>query len=163
MRLGSSLRLGRLTAVEADDTHLPRLVGCVRGCLDYFARAEHERSAERVAQERLSEALADETRQLFLLQDARGEDVGLLDLALEHPAPDEATLALLVLSRARRGHGLGREVAEAVFDALAQAGYSRVRLGVAPGEDGAAEFWAAIGMWECGEDDGVRLFERPLA
>ena len=74
----------------------------------------------------------------------------------------EATVALLVLGQRRRGLGLGREVAEALFCELAEAGFERVRLGVSRGEADAARFWRAVGMWPCGVEEGVRLFERPL-
>ena len=146
----------------AGERDLPRLTSCVRACRDYFSRASHERSAERIAAQLLSDALADASRRLFLLEDEQREPLGLLDLALDAPVPGEATLALLVLLPHRRGLGLGRETAQAFFAALAEAGYRRVRLGVARGESEAAHFWAALGMWECGEDGGVRLFEMPL-
>jgi ribosomal protein S18 acetylase RimI-like enzyme len=160
--LGRRLPLGRLRAVQADEACLSRLAGCVRDCRDYFARAARGDSAERVAAELLSDALADPARRLFLLEDDTAQVVGLLDLALDAPEPGEATLALLVLAPRRRGLGLGREAAEGACAALACAGYRRLRLGVARGESQAAHFWAAVGMWECGEDGGVRLFERPL-
>jgi GNAT superfamily N-acetyltransferase len=150
-------------ATLADERALPRLTACVRACADYFARTSGERSPERIAAQLLADALADPSRRLYLLEDdSRGEARGLLDLALDAPVPGEATVALLLLAPHRRGLGLGREAAEACFAALADAGYRRVRLGVARGESEAAHFWAALGLWECGEDDGVRLFEKPL-
>jgi len=151
-------------ALLADERALPRLTACVRACGDYFSRTTGERALQGVAARLLSDALADPSRRLYLLQNDDGsEPWGLLDLALDTPVPREATLALLVLVPHRRGLGLGRETAEAFFAALADAGYLRVRLGVARGESEAAHFWAALGMWECGEDGGVRLFEMPLS
>jgi ribosomal protein S18 acetylase RimI-like enzyme len=161
-RLGQRLLLGRLIARRAGANSLPRVAEGLRGAVDYFERTEHERSPERLATRLLAEALADAARRLFVLEDEKKQPVGLLDLALDTPCPREATVALLVLSRQRRGLGLGREVAETLFDALGEAGYERVRLGVAPGEREAADFWNAVGMWPCGEEGGVRLFERPL-
>jgi len=160
--LGRRLPLGRLGAVQVDEACLPRLAGCVRDCGDYFARAVRGDSTDRVAAELLSDALGDPARRLFLLEDEAAHAVGLLDLALDAPEPGEVTLALLVLAPHRRGLGLGREAAEGACAALACAGYRRLRLGVARGESQAAHFWSAVGMWECGEDGGVRLFERPL-
>ena len=161
-RLPGRLCVGGLTAVLADEGALTRVAACVRGAADYFRRADHDRSPDRIAAEALAEALADDQRLLFVLEDAASEPVGLLDLALDAPAPQEVTIALLGLARHRRGLGLGREVVEGLFAALDAAGFERVRLGVAPGEAQAAGFWAAVGMWPCGEDGGVRLFERPL-
>ena len=161
-RAEAPLPLGRLLAIPAGESSLARIGRCVEGAADYFRRNHSERQAVRVAAELLSDALADPSRRLFVLEDAEGDPAGLLDLALDAPVPREATVALLVLDRRRRGLGLGREVAEALFAELADAGFERVRLGVAPGEDDAARFWRAVGMWPCGEEEGVHLFERPL-
>lgn len=161
-RLDATLPLGQLSAVPAGEESLARVGSCVALASDYFRRNHSERRSDRLAAELLSEALADPSRRLFVLVDAEGASAGLLDLALDAPAPGEATVALLVLDRRRRGQGLGREVAESLFAALADAGFERVRLGVAPGEADAARFWRAVGMWPAGEDEGVRLFERPL-
>ena len=162
-RLRAPLALGRLVAMPAgEDTPLERVGACVEGAFDYFRRNHREHRGERLAAELLSEALSDDLRRLFVLEDAAGTPAGLLDLALDSPGPGEATVALLVLDQRRRGLGLGREVAEALFAELADAGFDRVRLGVAPGENDAARFWRAVGMWPCGVEQGVRLFERPL-
>lgn len=158
----SRLPLGPLVALRADDAALERVTACARLASDYFQRAWRERSAERVAARLLGEALADASRRLFVLEDAEHAPVGLLDLALNSPGPGEATVALLVLDRGVRRRGLGREVVECLFAALAEAGFDRVQLGVAPGERDAARFWSAVGMWPAGVDEGVRLFERPL-
>lgn len=161
-RSASRFPLGRLVAVRADDSAFPKIVACVRGAFDYFRRTSRERSAQRLAADRLAEALADTTRRLFVLEDAAGVPAGLLELALGTPHPSDVTVALLLIDQKLRGQGLGREVAEALYATLARAGFCRMRLGVARGEDEAAHFWASVGMWECGNDDGVRLFERPL-
>ena len=162
MRPGLKLPLGRFLAVPASEGSLARITACVRLSLDYFRRTEQERSPDRLALNRLGDVLADPTRRLYLLEDGGEDPAGLLDLALDTPEPGAVTLALLVLARTRRGRGEGREIAEAAFDLLARAGYRRLHLGVAPGEDQAARFWVAVGLWERGEEDGVRLFERPL-
>ncbi len=156
------LPLGQLLAVPATEASLERVGRCVEAASDYFRRNYAERRAGRLAAELLSEALADPSRRLFVLEDVEGAPAGLLDLALNAPAPREATVALLVLDRRRRGLGLGREVVEALFAELADAGFDRVRLGVAPREADAARFWRAVGMWPCGVEEGVRMFERPL-
>ena len=161
-RLAEPLALGSLTAVPAGEDSLPRVAACVRGALDYFRRAGGEISPDRLAADQLAEALADDSRRLFVLEDEGHQPVGLLELVLDTPGPQEATVALLVLSQRRRGLGLGREVAQALFATLADQGCQRVRLGVARGELDAARFWAAVGMWPSGEEGGVRLFERPL-
>ncbi|MGC4122714.1 MAG: GNAT family N-acetyltransferase [Myxococcales bacterium] len=161
-RLDAPLPLGRLLAVPAGDASLPRVGACIEAAVDYFRRNYAERQVGRLAAELLSDALADPSRRLFVLEDAQGAPAGLLDLALDAPEPREATLALLVLDRRLRGRGLGREVAEALFAELAAAGFDRVRLGVAPGESDANRFWRAMGMWPCGVEEGVRLFELPL-
>ncbi|MBI5548461.1 MAG: GNAT family N-acetyltransferase [Deltaproteobacteria bacterium] len=161
-RLGKRLPLGQLVAVLADEASFEQVTTGVRGALDYFQRTERDGSAAHIAAERLGEALADPSRQLYVLEDPAKGPVGMLDLALNAPTPGEATLALLVLDQRRRGQGIGREIVETLFAALAAAGFERVRLGVAPGETQAAHFWSAVGMWPCGEDRGVKLFERPL-
>ncbi|HEY3448064.1 MAG TPA: GNAT family N-acetyltransferase [Myxococcales bacterium] len=161
-RLDSPLPLGQLVAIPAGEDSLARVGSCVEGASDYFRRNHAQRHAERLAAELLSDALADPARRLFVLEDAEGAPAGLLDLALDAPGPREATVALLVLDRRHRGLGLGREVVESLFAELADQGFERVRLGVAPGEADAARFWRAVGMWPCGVEEGVRLFERPL-
>ncbi|MFN7131737.1 MAG: GNAT family N-acetyltransferase [Myxococcales bacterium] len=133
----------------------------MREAADYFRRSEGRVAPEEWAADHVGEALADEQRRLFVLA-APDRDVGLLELALDVPAPQEATVVLLVFAAAVRGRGLGRVVASALFSALASEGFDTVRLGVARRERGAAEFWAAVGLSETGSEPGVRLFERSL-
>jgi GNAT superfamily N-acetyltransferase len=162
LSLDRGLVFGSLAAIRVDDARLPSVVSCVRACRDYFARTSPRRSMESIAEHLAWDALADPLRRLFVIEEARGIPIGLLDLALDIPVPDEATVRLLVLEPGHRGLGFGREIAEGTFWALGRAGYKRVRLGVARGESEAAHFWASIGLWEYGEEDGVRLFEKPL-
>lgn len=156
------MTLGPLRAVPASLGDEPRIAACVAAASDYFLRSEGRVAPDEWASDHIGEALADELRRLHLLLDDDDAPVGLLELALDTPVPGEATVVLLVLARARRGRGLGRRVAEALFHELRRAGFERVCLGVAKRERGAAEFWETLGMIEAGSEPGVRLFEREL-
>ncbi len=164
-RLAGQLALGNLIALPARESSLAAVERCVKGAADYFKRTEGARPAKELAAERLFDALADDQRRLFVVarNDEAKSPVGILDLAMDTPHRGEVTLALLAIVQSERGKGVGREVAEALFGVLAAQGYQTVKLGVAPGEDGAAAFWSSLGMWEQGEDEGVRLFELGLA
>lgn len=163
-RLARRLSLGRFAAVPAGSGSLTELEACVRGAADYFRRTGRREEPARVAGDRLAEALADGKRRLFVLrpEEGVGEPSGLLELALDSPHRGEVTLVLLLLSRGLRRRGLGGEIARALFPRLAQAGFSRLHLGVAEGESGAAAFWESLGMWPSGRSGGVRLYELPL-
>jgi ribosomal protein S18 acetylase RimI-like enzyme len=160
--LASPLWLGSLQATAAGEDALGAVETCVRGALDYFRRADGARPPERIALDRLSEALCDGARRLFLLSPAQGGPCGLLELALDTPAPGEVTLSLLVLARGARRRGLGGELVRDLVDLLRRRGYHTLRLGVASGEESAARFWESVGLLESGQSQGVRLFELAL-
>ncbi len=160
--LGSHLELGSLLACAAGESALASVERCVGEALDYFRRADGSAPASRIALDRLSEALADDTRRLFVLSPADEPPCGLLELALDCPEPGEITLALLVLARAARGRGLGRELCRDLFSLLRERGYRTLRLGVAADADAAARFWSSVGLSEHGQARGVRLFELAL-
>ncbi len=88
--------------------------------------------------------------------------VGLIDLVLDHPGRDEATVALLAIVPEARRQGLATRAAEILFARLKSRGCRTVRLGVRRGALGAAEFWASLGMVESGRDGPVRQFVRAL-
>jgi ribosomal protein S18 acetylase RimI-like enzyme len=162
-RPAAQLRLGGFTARLADDSQLAAVEACVRGAFDYFRRVEGPRPPPLIAAEHLFETQADPSRRLYLLSGRTGgPPLGMLELALGTPEPHDCTLVLLVLAESLRHRGLGREIASALFDKLAACGYRCVRLGVARWDRRAAEFWSSLGMWECGRQEGFRLFELRL-
>jgi len=162
VELQSPMQLGPLRATAAGEDAAAAVEGCVRAALDYFRRADGSGSPERIAHDRLAEALADDTRRLFLLAPGDAAPCGLLELALDWPEPGEVTLALLVLAGSERGRGLGRELMRDLLALLRYSGYRTLRLGVAPGEEAAARFWSSLGLSEYGPSKGVRLFELSL-
>ncbi len=160
--LQSSLQLGPLRATAAGENAAAAVEYCVRAALDYFRRTDGSSTPERIAHDRLAEALADDARRLFVLTPPDGPPCGLLDLALDWPEPGEVTLALLVLAHQERGRGLGREVVGDLIALLRNSGYRTLRLGVAPGEEAAARFWSSVGLSVYGRSKGVHLFELSL-
>jgi GNAT superfamily N-acetyltransferase len=110
----------------------------------------------------MAAAAADDRARLFVLVLPSAEPAGILELLLDHPCPFEVTVVLLLLARRQRGQGLGREIVEALLDRLPRHGYRHLHLGVARGENGAARFWGALGMWESKASGGVRNFELAL-
>lgn len=161
-RLPRRIALGRCLALPADDASASLFERCAREGEDYIRRTDGACVASRWACDRISTAAADEHARLFVLVLPGAEPAGILELLLDHPFPGEVALVLLLLGRCRRGQGLGREIVEALIDRLPRHGYRHLHLGVARGEDGAARFWGALGMWESKASEGVRNFELAL-
>jgi ribosomal protein S18 acetylase RimI-like enzyme len=162
-RLESQLDLDALVAVPADEGSFETVVRCVREAADYFHRAHGATPPERIAADGLANAVADDRVHLYVLTDRSGEPAGLLEVAVDTPAPGEATIALLVLAQRLRAKGLGKKVARALLAHLREAGLDQVRLGVMQGETAAMEFWSSLGFWNGGTADGVTLFELALS
>ncbi|HCF58119.1 MAG TPA: hypothetical protein DFS52_09020 [Myxococcales bacterium] len=162
-RLESHLDLDALVGVPADEGSFDTIVHCVREAPDYFHRAHGATPAERLASDRLANAVADERVHLYVLTGLSGEAAGLLEVAVDTPAPGEATIVLLALAQRLRSKGLGTRVARALLSHLRQAGLGHVRLGVLQGETAAMEFWSSLGFWHGETADGVMLFELALS
>ena len=155
-----ALRAAGLRPLElADATGLQALL---ERCASYFRAAEGAPPAKHAALERLSDALGDPRTRLFGVAGNPGALRGILQLQLHEPSPDEVTVVLLLLEPAARRRGLGRELVGSVLGALAGAGARSAHLGVQDHEDGAAEFWRAMGFVEDGREEGVTRMVRAL-
>ncbi len=154
----------RLRAVLAGRADAAQIQACFMGAPDYFARTEGGEPEPDRAQRLLEDAEADDTRRIFVLVPrAGGPAVGVLDLYLHHPEPDTAHIGLLLFREACQGLGYGRETTSALEHALAQAGFTTLRLSVGDENPSARAFWERLGFAEVGRlDRRVAVFEKRI-
>jgi GNAT superfamily N-acetyltransferase len=155
----------RFLALPATRERTAGLQACLDGAPGYFERVEGGPAAPDAAARLLDEAEADPERQVLVLA-ARGggHALGVLDLYLHHPEPEVAHVALLLLREAAQGHGLGREVVEALSRALAGAGFTELRASVGDENPGARAFWQHVGFEPVGRlDRRVTIYALRLA
>lgn len=93
--------------------------------------------------------------------------VALLDLIEGYPTPDIAFIGFFMLDVTRQGQGLGSDMVEELCRALADRGFSAVRLGWVRGNEQATHFWHKNGFVETGATNvtdayTVVVAERPL-
>ena len=96
-----------------------------------------------------------------------GVSFALLDLIEGYPTPDIAFIGFFMLDVTRQGQGLGSDMVEELCRALADMGFSAVRLGWVRGNEQATHFWHKNGFVETGATNvtdayTVVVAERPL-
>jgi len=150
----------RIRSLPATRDRAADLQACLDGAPGYFAAVEGGPASPDAAARLVDEAEADPARRVALLAPrGGGQPLGVLDLYLHHPEPGVAHVGLLLLREAVQGHGLGREVVEALARALAAAGFAELRASVGDENPAAREFWERIGFAPAGRlDGGVTLY-----
>lgn len=173
----------RIRARLATPADAPALQAVMDAARDYFELTEGEPAARGAARALLEDAEADPERLVFLLwkvppsarperrprtagPESKGENTpaGFLDLHLHQPEPGVAHVGVLALRPEARGHGLGRELVDALAASLRDEGFAALRASVGDENPDARAFWEQVGFGEVGRlDDGVSVLERTLA
>ena len=83
--------------------------------------------------------------------------IGLLDLRLDFPEPQIATLGLLLVCEARQRQGFGSQAYRLIEGWLRQQGFSAVELHVAGQAFGVQQFWRRVGFEFTGQQRRVAL------
>ncbi len=154
----------RIRAAVAGPKDAAALQAVMDAARDYFELTEGAPAARDAARALLAEAEADEGRRVYLVSSARGGPaLGFLDLHLHQPEPGVAHVGVLALRPEARGHGLGRELVEALAAALRAEGFLALRASVGDENPGARAFWERLGFFEVGRiDGGVSVMERAI-
>jgi ribosomal protein S18 acetylase RimI-like enzyme len=154
----------RLRALPAGPGQAGAVQACLEGAADYFDRTEGRPAAPDAAADLLADAEADARRRvLVLVPRAGGPAAGVLDVLLGEPEPEVAHVVLLLLRRAFRGLGYGRETVAALEAALSERGFRAVRLSVLDENVEARLFWERAGYAQVGRlGRGVTVYEKAL-
>lgn len=155
----------RVQVVPAARAHAPGLQACLDASADYFLRTDGAPAPPGAALDLLAEAEADDARRVLVVCPPRAAApvLGLLDLHLHQPEPGVAHVGLLLLHRAARGRGLGREVVELLVRSLGGEGFSALRASVGDENPEALGFWERLGFEPAGRlDRGVTVLEKPV-
>ena len=83
--------------------------------------------------------------------------IGLLDLRLDFPEPQIATLGLLLVCEARQRQGFGSQAYRLIEGWLRQQGFSAVELHVAGQAFGVQQFWRRLGLEFTGQQRRMAL------
>jgi len=155
----------RVLARTATVEDAPLVQACLDAAPDYSWTTAGARAPADAALDLLRDAEADPERRVFLLSPpGGGTPFGVLDLYLHQPEPEVAHLALLLLRERSQGQGLGREVVEALTQALSTAGFAALRLSVTDENPGARAFWERLGFAPAGRlEQGVTVYEKRLS
>jgi ribosomal protein S18 acetylase RimI-like enzyme len=167
----SALRLStaRLRGEPAGPDAAPALQSVLDGAPTY-RRLEEAPAGPDAGADLVADAEADPDRRLLLLWPTAGAPgpwppgpAGVLDVQLHWPEPGAAHVRLLLLRESLHGRGLGREVAEALAEALRRDGYRALRLSATDENEPARRFWERTGFAPVGRlPDGVTVYQRSL-
>jgi GNAT superfamily N-acetyltransferase len=153
------LELATLTARTLDFADAPALQRLLRRCDDYFRAADGRAPSKHAALERIADAQGDDRARLWGFTAPGGAELlGLLELRLDEPGPEQATVVLLLLDPAARGRGHGRAIVEGLERALSEAGVAELHLGVQDHETVAHAFWSSLGFAPEGRARGVTRY-----
>ena len=82
----------------------------------------------------------------FVAEDDEGRLIGFLIGFLSQTDPEEAYIHFVGVAPEQRGSGIGRELYERVFAAVAESGRSRVRCVTSPATEGSVAFHESLGF-----------------
>ena len=126
-----------------------RIIRCLKGAKDYrLDFTEHKTSAE-WAEALLDEADIDPDRRLCLIENPAKEPVGVLELVRD--APEQITIALLVVHERARMSGIGKLAVTMLAQYFESEGITELALGVVEKNIGALSFWEALGFERTGQ------------
>jgi RimJ/RimL family protein N-acetyltransferase len=104
------------------------------------------------------ESVRENSRCLAIRLRETGALVGTAALVAPHPDGPYPWIGLLLIDATRQGQGLGTEAATAIEQALAEAGWTEIRLSVMQANPDARRFWERLGyaVYEERPDDNTR-------
>jgi ribosomal protein S18 acetylase RimI-like enzyme len=138
----------RLRLRPVSRKHRARIIRCLKGAKDYRRDFTEHKTSAAWADALLEEMEIDRDRRLCLLESPSLEPVGLMELVRD--APEQVTIALLVVHASARMTGVGKLAVTMLAQHFESEGIGELALGVVEKNLGALSFWEALGFARTG-------------